>query len=56
MIKNEERYEKTKIITCTGYGGTGSSAITDLLKEFQNVYSYGDVEFRFLQIQMELEI
>lgn len=41
--------KKQKIITCTGYGGTGSSAITDLLKEFQNVYSYGDTEFRFLQ-------
>lgn len=40
--------KKQKIITCTGYGGTGSSAITDLLKEFKNVYSYGDFEFNFL--------
>lgn len=40
--------KKQKIITCTGYGGTGSSAITDLLKEFQNIYSYGDFEFKFL--------
>lgn len=38
-----------KIITCTGYGGTGSSAITDLLKEFNNGLSLGDVEFWFLQ-------
>ena len=38
-----------KIITCTGYGGTGSSAITDLLKEFDNGLSLGDAEFWFLQ-------
>jgi len=38
-----------KIITCTGYGGTGSSAITDLLKEFENGLSLGDAEFWFLQ-------
>lgn len=38
-----------KIITTTGYGGTGSSAISDLLKEFKNCYSYGNFEFRFLQ-------
>lgn len=47
-----------KIITTTGYGGTGSSAISDLLKEFNNCYSYGNFEFRFLQDPdgiMELE-
>lgn len=38
-----------QIITCTGYGGTGSSAITDLLKEFDNGLSLGDAEFWFLQ-------
>ena len=38
-----------KIITATGYGGTGSSAITDLLKEFDNGLSLGDTEFWFLQ-------
>lgn len=38
-----------KIITCTGYYGTGSSAVTDLLTEFDNVYSMGDYEFRFVQ-------
>lgn len=38
-----------KIITCTGYYGTGSSAITDLMSEFNNVYSMGDYEFRFIQ-------
>jgi len=38
-----------KIITCTGYGGTGSSAITDLLKEFDCGLSMGDAEFWFLQ-------
>lgn len=40
---------KRKIISCTGYGGTGSSAITDLLQEFDNVLSLGDSEFWFLQ-------
>lgn len=38
-----------KLITCTGYGSTGSSVVTDLLKEFEDVNSYGDFEFRFLQ-------
>ncbi|MCT8342227.1 sulfotransferase [Photorhabdus kleinii] len=38
-----------KVITCTGYGGTGSSVVSDLLKEFSNVYSFGNFEFRFLQ-------
>lgn len=38
-----------KIITCTGYYGTGSSAITDLLSEFENIHSMGDYEFRFVQ-------
>ena len=37
-----------KIITTTGYGTTGSSVVTDLLKEFGNVTSYGDYEFRWL--------
>ena len=37
-----------KIITCASYGGTGSSAITDLLKEFKNCKSFGEFEFRFL--------
>lgn len=30
-----------KYITCTGYGGTGSSIISDLMKEFRNVKSCG---------------
>ena len=38
-----------KIITCTGYGGTGSSVVSDLFKEFSGVKSFGDFEFRFLQ-------
>lgn len=38
-----------KIITCTGYHGTGSSLITDYLKEFEKVDSLGDFEFRFIQ-------
>lgn len=38
-----------RIITCASYYGTGSSAITDLVSEFENVYSTGDYEFRFIQ-------
>lgn len=34
-----------QVITCTGFGGTGSSAISDFLKEFDNVKSLGDFEF-----------
>ncbi len=34
-----------KIVTCTGYGGTGSSVISDLLKEYDTVKSMGDFEF-----------
>lgn len=37
-----------KVITCAGYGGTGSSAITDILKEFDNVKCTGDFEFALL--------
>jgi len=37
-----------KLITTTGYGTTGSSVVTDLLKEFENVKSFGEYEFRFL--------
>lgn len=38
-----------KIITCAGYGATGSSAITDYLKEFEDIYCIQEFEFRFLQ-------
>ena len=38
-----------KLITCTGFYGTGSSIVTDLLKEFENCYSLGDYEIRFVQ-------
>ncbi len=41
--------KKIKIITATGFGGTGSSAITDLLKEFDCGRSLGSDEFWFLQ-------
>ena len=37
-----------KVITCASYYGTGSSAVTDLLSEFESVYSMTDYEFRFL--------
>lgn len=38
-----------KIITCAGFYRTGSSAISDMFSEFENVYSFGDFEFRFIQ-------
>lgn len=38
-----------KIITCAGYHGTGSSIVTDYLKEFEEIESLGDFEFRFIQ-------
>ena len=37
--------KKHKYITCASFGGTGSSAITDLLKEFDNILSLGEYEF-----------
>lgn len=43
----EKKYHK--MITCASYGGTGSSVITDLLKEFDNCNSLGEYEFRFIQ-------
>lgn len=39
-----------KIITCASYYGSGSSAITDLMKEFDNIcVGANDFEFRFIQ-------
>lgn len=38
-----------RIVTCTGFHGTGSSIISDLLKEYKNIKSFGEFEFRFLQ-------
>lgn len=40
--------DHNRIITCASFGGTGSSVITDLLKEFNNVKSMGDYEFSIL--------
>lgn len=41
----------TRIITCASFAGSGSSAITDLISEYSNVFSLGrdtDCEFTFL--------
>lgn len=38
-----------RIVTCASYFGTGSSAITDFVSEFENVYSLGRFEYRFIQ-------
>lgn len=41
--------EGYKILTCAGFGTTGSSVVSDYLAEFENVDARaGDVEFRFL--------
>lgn len=37
-----------KIVTCASYHGTGSSALTDLISEYEGVKSLGDYEFPFL--------
>lgn len=38
-----------KFITCTSYYGVGSSAITDLFSEYENVFDFTNEEFRFVQ-------
>lgn len=38
-----------RFISCASYYGTGSSAITDYVSEFSNVFSFTDEEFRFIQ-------
>ena len=38
-----------RIISCASYYGSGSSAITDFVSEFDSVYSFTDEEFRFVQ-------
>lgn len=38
-----------RVITCASYYGTGSSAVTDFFSEFDDIYSLGDYEYRFLQ-------
>lgn len=38
-----------RIISCASYYGTGSSAITDLISEYEDCFSLTDYEFKFLQ-------
>lgn len=38
-----------RFISCASYYGTGSSAITDFVSEYGNVYSFTSEEFRFVQ-------
>lgn len=37
-----------KVISCASYNGTGSSAITDLISEYNGVKSLTEYEFRFI--------
>lgn len=39
---------KEKVLTSTGFYGTGSSAVTDLLREYDNICCKSDNEIRFL--------
>lgn len=38
-----------RFITCASYYGTGSSAVTDLISEYDGIYNFTKEEFRFLQ-------
>ena len=38
-----------RFITCASYYGTGSSAVTDFVAEFDDVYNFTNEEFRFIQ-------
>ena len=38
-----------RFISCASYYGSGSSAITDFVSEFDGVFSFTDEEFRFVQ-------
>ncbi len=38
-----------RFITCASYYGTGSSAVTDFVSEFDTVYNFTNEEFRFIQ-------
>lgn len=38
-----------RFISCASYYGSGSSAVTDYVSEFNSVYSFTNEEFRFVQ-------
>lgn len=38
-----------RFITCSSYYGTGSSAVSDFVSEFDNVFDFTNEEFRFIQ-------
>lgn len=38
-----------RFISCASYYGSGSSTVTDYVSEFNNVYSFTNEEFRFVQ-------
>ncbi len=41
--------ETYKIVSCAGFGSSGSGVVTDYLREFDSIKNFGDYEFRFLQ-------
>lgn len=36
-----------KLLSPTGYGGTGSSAVTNIFQEFESILCFGEAEFQF---------
>ena len=48
LYKQKEGCLIMRFITCTGYHGNVSSALTDLITEFDGVTSCGNEEFRFV--------
>lgn len=40
---------KYSVLSCAGFGSSGSGVVTDYLSEFDNINNFGDFEFRFLQ-------
>ena len=48
LLKRKENRVK-RFITCASYYGTGSSAVTDFVSEFNNVFNFTNEEFRFIQ-------
>ncbi len=41
--------EKYSVLSCAGFGSSGSGVVTDFLREFGCIRNFGDYEFRFLQ-------
>jgi hypothetical protein len=47
-MQNFQDGQSPCVLSCTGYGGTGSSAATDIFREFKTVKNFGENEYSFL--------